>query len=219
MTPILYGHPFASFVWKPLIALYERHVTFTFRMVDPDHPENQARTAELSPTGQFPVLVDGDAEIVQSNSVIEYLDLFHGEAAPMVPGDRREAIEARMMTDVFDDYVHMPMQRIVGDALRAQGERDPRGVADAHAMLERCYAWLERRMHGREWAAHGRFTIADCAAAPALFYSDWVHPIANHRSALAAYRARLLARPSVTRVVDEARPYRHFFPLGAPDRD
>jgi glutathione S-transferase len=219
MTPTLYGHPFASFVWKPLIALYERDVAFTFRIVDPDHPENQARIAELSPTGQFPALVDGDKEITQSNSVIEYLDLFHGDAAPMVPSDPREALEARMMTDVFDDYVQAPMQRIVGDALRAPAEKDPHGVASAHAMLDRCYAWLDRRMQARDWAAGSRFTIADCAAAPALFYSDWVHPIPNRHAALAAYRARLLARASVARVVDEARPYRHFFPLGAPDRD
>jgi glutathione S-transferase len=219
MTPILYGHPFASFVWKPLIALYERDVMFTFRIVDPDHPENQARTAELSPTGQFPALIDGDREIAQSNAIIEYLDLFHGESAPMVPYNPREAIEARMMTDVFDDYVQTPMQRIVGDALRAHGEKDPRGVVDAHATLNRCYAWLDRRMHEREWAACGRFTIADCAAAPALFYSDWVHPIPNSHSALKAYRVRILSRPSVARVVDEARPYRSFFPLGAPDRD
>ena len=165
MTPILYGHPFASFVWKPLIALYERDVMFTFRIVDPDHPENQARIAELSPTGQFPALIDGDMEIAQSNAIIEYLDLFHGESAPMVPNNPREAIEARMMADVFDDYVQTPMQRIVGDALRAHGEKDPRGVADAHAILNRCYAWLDRRMHEREWAACGCFTIADCAAA------------------------------------------------------
>jgi len=219
MTPILYGHPFASFVWKPLIALYERHVMFTFQMVDPSHPENQARIAELSPTGQFPALIDGDMEIAQSNAIIEHLDLFHGEAVPMVPDNPREAIEARMMADVFDDYVQTPMQRIVGDALRAQGEKDPRGVADAHAALDRCYAWLDRRMREREWAACDRFTIADCAAAPALFYSDWVHPIPSSHSALEAYRARLLSRPSVARVVDEARPYRSFFPLGAPDRD
>ena len=124
-----------------------------------------------------------------------------------------------MMADVFDDYIQAPMQRIVGDALRAQGEKDPRGVADAHAALDRCYAWLDRRAQEREWAACGRFTIADCAGAPALFYSDWVHPIPNSHSALKAYRKRLLSRPSVARVVDEARPYRSFFPLGAPDRD
>ncbi|MBB4189362.1 glutathione S-transferase family protein [Sinorhizobium terangae] len=219
MTIALYGHPFASFVWKPLIALYERNVTFEFRMVDPANPENQARMGELSPTGQFPALVDRDREVTQSNAVIEYLDLFHGSGTPMVPEDPREALEARMMTDVFDDYIHAPMQRIVGNALRSEGERDPRGVIDARALLDRCYAWLEPRLQAKEWAACGRFTIADCAAAPALFYADWVHPIPEHHAALAAYRARLLARPSVARVVDEARPYRSFFPLGAPDRD
>ncbi|KVQ16247.1 glutathione S-transferase [Burkholderia ubonensis] len=219
MTVELYGHPFASFVWKPLIALYERKVAFTFRMVDPDHPDNQARMTSLSPTGQFPALVDGDTAITQSNAVIEYLDLFHGNGGPMVPADPREALDARMMADVFDDYVNAPMQRIVGDALRAEDERDPRGVADAHALLDRSYAWLDARLQAKEWAACGRFTIADCAAAPALFYADWVHPISERHAALAAYRARLLSRPSVARVVDEARPYRRFFPLGAPERD
>lgn len=219
MTLALYGHPFASFVWKPLIALYERRVPFEFRMVDPDHPENSARMAELSPTGQFPALVDGDRKITQSNIIIEYLDLFHGKAPRMVPENARDALEARMMTDVFDDYIHAPMQRIVGDALRGEDERDPRGVADAHMLIERCYDWIERRLQGREWATGGKFTIADCAAAPALFYGDWVHPIPVRCAAVADYRARLLSRPSVVRVVDEARPFRPFFPLGAPARD
>lgn len=119
----------------------------------------------------------------------------------------------------LNDYVHVQTQRIVGDALRKQEERDPRGVADAHALMDRCYAWLESRLQGKEWAACGRFTIADCAAAPALFYGDWVHPITERYPTLAAYRARLLSRRSVARVVDEARPYRSFFPLGAPDID
>lgn len=219
MTLALYGHPFASFVWKPLIALYERDVAFAFRMIDPDHPENQERIKKLSPTGQFPALLDDDIAITQSNAIIEYLDLFHGNGNEMVPVDPREALDARMMADVFDDYVHAPMQRIVGNALRAEDERDPRGVADAHAMLERSYDWLDARLSGKTWSACGRFTIADCAAAPALFYADWVHPISERHAALSAYRGRLLSRPSVARVVDEARPYRPFFPLGAPDRD
>ena len=219
MTLTLYGHPFASFVWKPLIALYERGVSFTFAMVDPEHPENLARIAELTPTGQFPALVDGEREVAQSNTIIEYLDLHHGRGAPMVPADPHRALEARMLADVFDDYVHAPMQRIVGDALRPAEIRDPRGVADARAQLDRSYAWLEPRLQDRHWAACGGFTIADCAAAPALFYADWVHPIGETYPAVAEYRARLLSRPSVARVVDEARPYRGFFPLGAPDRD
>lgn len=219
MTVAIYGHPFSSFTWKALIAAYEREVDFEFRMIDPDHPEHAARIATLAPTGQFPALVDGVTEVVQSNAVIEYLDLHHGKGAPLVPLDPREALAARMMAQVFDDYVHVPMQRIVGNALRPEDSRDPFGVEQAHGVIARCYAWLEARLQDGPWATCGRFTIADCAAAPALFYGDWVHPMAGRFPALAAYRARLLARPSIARVVDEARPYRGFFPLGAPDRD
>ncbi|MFY2055816.1 glutathione S-transferase family protein [Achromobacter xylosoxidans] len=219
MTVAIYGHPFSSFTWKALIAAYEREVDFEFRMIDPDHPEHAARIATLAPTGQFPALVDGVTEVVQSNAVIEYLDLHHGKGAPLVPLDPREALAARMMAQVFDDYVHVPMQRIVGNALRPEDSRDPFGVEQAHGVIARCYAWLEARLQDGPWAACGRFTIADCAAAPALFYGDWVHPMAGRFPALAAYRARLLARPSIALVVDEARPYRGFFPLGAPDRD
>lgn len=219
MTVAIYGHPFSSFTWKALIAAYEREVDFEFRMIDPDHPERAARIATLAPTGQFPALVDGATEVVQSNAVIEYLDLHHGKGAPLVPLDPREALAARMMAQVFDDYVHVPMQRIVGNALRPEDSHDPFGVEQAHGVIARCYAWLEARLQDGPWAACGRFTIADCAAAPALFYGDWVHPMGGRFPALAAYRARLLARPSIARVVDEARPYRGFFPLGAPDRD
>ena len=219
MTPELYGHPFANFAWKPLIALYERTVPFAFRMIDGDHPQNAARIAELSPTGQFPALVDGAVTIVESNAIIEYLDLYFGDALPMVPAHPKAALDARMMADIFDDYVAAPMQQIVAGALRVAGLADPKGTADAHGTLDRSYAWLDKRLAGEDWASCERFTIADCAAAPALFYADWVHPIGETHSTLAAYRARLLARPSVARVVDEARPYRHFFPLGAPDRD
>ena len=212
MTVAIYGHPFSSFTWKALIAAYEREVDFEFRMIDPQHPEHLARMATLAPTGQFPALVDDATEVVESNAVIEYLDLYHGKGAPLVPRDPREALGARMMAQVFDDYVHVPMQRIVGNALRP-------GVEQAHGAIARCYAWLEARLQDRQWAACDRFTLADCAAAPALFYGDWVHPMGERFPVLAAYRARLLARPSILRVVDEARPYRGFFPLGAPGRD
>jgi glutathione S-transferase len=211
----IYGHPFAAFVWKPLIAAYARDVPFAFRMVDPDHPENQARMVQLSPTGQVPALVDGDREITESNAVIEYLDRFC-DSPPLVPANRDIALAARMLADVFDDYVATPMQRIVAEAFRGEGEKDPRGVADAAAILDRTYAWLASRIGG-SWAAGEVFTLADCAAAPALFYADWVQPIPA--GPLKDYRARLLAHPPVARVVDEARPYRPFFPLGAPNRD
>lgn len=215
MTIKIYGHPFASFAWKALIAAYERDVAFEFCMVDPDHPENSARMTELSPTGQFPALLDGDRQVTQSNAVIEYLDRF-GDASPMIPDDRDAALDARMLAYIFDAYVSAPVQQIVGEALRPPDQRDQDRVIEAKAKLDKSYAWLSSRI-GAAWANGRNFSIADCAAAPALFYADWVHPIPV--GALKAYRTRLLERPSVVRVVDEARPYRSFFPLGAPDRD
>lgn len=215
MTIQLYGHPFAAFVWKALIAAYERNVPFAFRMVDPDHAENSARMTQLSPTGQFPALVDGELYVTQSNAVIEYLDRF-GNAPPMIPSDADSALKSRMLAEVFDAYVAGPMQQIVGEALRPKDRQDPRRVEEAKTALDKAYAWLSGRIGG-SWANGTSFSIADCAAAPALFYSDWVHPIPD--GPLKAYRMRLLKHPSVARTVDEARPYRPFFPLGAPDRD
>jgi glutathione S-transferase len=125
----------------------------------------------------------------------------------------------RLIDRFFDNYVQGSLQRIVSDRLRPAERRDPHGVAEAHAMLDTCYGWLDTRMADRVWAVGDGFTLADCAAAPALFYADWVHPIGDAFPNVAAYRARLLARPSVKRVVDEARPFRRLFPGGAPDRD
>jgi glutathione S-transferase len=209
----IYGHPFAAFYWKALIALIERNVPFEFLMVDPDHRENAEAVSRLAPTGQFPVLVDGDRVVIESAAIIEYLDLHHGDAPPMVPADPRAAIEARQMDSVFDDYLMAPLTRMVLNALRDEDKRDPYVGAEAKAMLEKSYAWLNRWMTGREWAANKAFSIADCAAAPALFYAHWGHPIPESHKALRDYRGRLLARPSIARVVDEARPWRENFPL------
>ena len=210
---------FAAFVWKPLIALYERDVPFDFLPVDPEHPEHGEAVARLAPTGQFPVLLDGDRAVIESAAILEYLDFHSGAAPPMVPQDRRMAIEARQMDGVFADYVAVPVRAIVGDSLRPDGTRDPQGVAQARGTLDKSYAWLGRWMVGREWAANRRFGLADCAAAPALFHADRVHGIPDRHAALRACRSRLLARPSVARVVDGAPPYRPLFPLSAPDRD
>lgn len=215
MTVKLYGHPFAMFAWKALIAAYERGVPFEFCLVDGEHPAHAARIAELSPTGQFPALTDGAREITQSNSVIEYLDRF-GTAPRMIPEDAELALASRMLAYAFDSYVAEPVQHIVAEALRPPGARDSRRAAEAGAGLDRAYAWFARRI-GDGWGNGAGFSITDCAAAPALFYADWVHPLPA--GALKAYRSRLLRRPSVARVVDEARPYRRLFPLGAPDRD
>lgn len=216
----LYGHPFSSFTWKALIALYERDVPFAFMMVGPDHPENGAFVAHAAPTGQFPVLVDGERVVIESAAIIEYLDLHHGKAPPMVPRDPRTAIEARQMDGVFDDYVMAPLQRMVAAVLREEGKRDPHVEAEVKVTLDKSYAWLDRWMSGRTWAANDTFGIADIAAAPALFYAHWGFPIPAAHEALHAYRTRLFARPSIKRVIDEARPWRDYFPLkgrGEPD--
>jgi glutathione S-transferase len=214
----LFAHPFSSYCWKALIALYEGEVPFTYRLLDPEHPENAAELARLWPIGKFPVLRDGDQVIVEATSIIEYLAVRHTESLSLIPSDPLAAQRVRMLDRVFDNYVMSPMQRIVGDALRQEGLRDPTGVAEAHAVLDTAYAWLDGQLDRGAWAS-GTFSLADCAAAPSLFYADWVHPIEPAHAALRDYRACLLARPSIARVVDEARPYRHFFPLGAPDRD
>jgi glutathione S-transferase len=190
-------------------------VPFEFCMIDTAHPANAARIAELSPTGQFPALTDGDREITQSNAVIEYLDRF-GSAPRMIPDDADLALTSRMLADAFDAYVAEIMQRIVAEALRPKDQQDPRRVEEAKARLDQSYAWFARHI-GSGWGNGRAFSITDCAAAPALFYADWVHSIPP--GPLKAYRARLLQHPSVARVVDEARPYRLLFPLGAPDRD
>ena len=215
----LYGHPFSSFTWKVLIALYERALPFDFRMVDPGHPDNSAMVADAGPGGQFPVLIDGDRTVIESSAIIEYLEVVHGSAGHLVPADPVRAIEARQMDALLDDYIAAPVQAILDDAARSEGERDAPGAARARERLEKAYAWFDRWMEDRDWAACGRFTIADCVAAPALFYADWVHEIAEGHANLRAYRQRLLARPTIARVIDEARPYRHLFPLGAPGRD
>lgn len=213
----LYAHPFSSYCQKALIAFYEKGVPFELALLAPENPKAGEALAALWPIGRFPVLVAGGRTIPEASILIEYVDALEPPAS-LLPVDPDAALEARLLDRVFDNYVMTPMQAIVGDALRPEGARDPYGVAQAHALLERAYGWLETTLAGRRWATGERFTMADCAAAPSLFYADWVHPI-GERPVLAAYRARLLARPSVARAVDEARPYRHLFPLGAPDRD
>ena len=214
----LFGHPFSSYTWKALIALYENATPFDYRNVDPAFPDNGAEFARLSPIGKFPLLVEGETVVAEATAIIDYLAVHHPGPVALIPDDRAAAVEVRMLDRIFDNYVMTPVQAIVGDALRPEDRRDAYGVAQARGMLDRSYAWLDARMAGRDWAA-GDFGLADIAAAPSLFYADWAHPIPDALGNLKAYRARLLAHPSIVRTVDEARPYRAYFPLGAPDRD
>jgi len=219
VTLQLFGHPFSSYTWKALIPFYENDTPFTFRMIDGDHPENGTELARLSPMGKFPLLVDGETSVFEATSIIEYLDAFYPGPVRLIPADPAAAVKVRTLDRVFDNYVMNVMQVLVSDALRPADQRDCYGVERAKVDLERIYAWLDGELAGRTWAAGDSFTLADAAAAPSLFYADWTHPIDERFAALKGYRARLLARPSVARAVDEARPYRAYFPLGAPDRD
>jgi glutathione S-transferase len=217
MKPTLYAHPFASYCWKALIALYENATPFDYRKV-----EDAAGWAELEslwPIRKFPLLRDGDATIVESSIIVEYLGRHHAGAVPMIPADSDAALAVRFLDRFFDNYVMNPMQTLVSDRMRVETERDLKGVADARKTLDVAYGWLEKRLAPGGWASGGAFSLADCSAAPALFYADWVHPLGDRFPLVLAYRARVLARPSVVRVVEEARPYRGFFPQGAPDRD
>ncbi|MBP3982952.1 glutathione S-transferase family protein [Pseudoxanthomonas helianthi] len=214
MSLKLYAHPFSSYSQKALIALYENAIPFEYRMLE--DADAAREWTELWPIKRFPVLVDGERTVFEATAIIEYLDARHPGPVRMIAGD---GVETRMLDRFFDNYVHHPMQKIVLDHLRPEGQRDAYGVGEAREMLDRAYAWLDQRMAGQEWAVDGGFGMADCAAAPALFYADWVHPIGDSFAQARAYRQRLLARPSIARAVDEGRPYRSYFPPGAPDRD
>lgn len=215
----LYAHPFSSYCQKVLIALYENATPFELRLLSPDDPQVSSEHERLWPLKRMPVLVDRERTVVEASIIIEYLELHHPGPVRLLPADPRAALEVRMLDRFFDNYVMTPMQKIVVDRLRPADSRDPWGVADARSLLETAYGWLDGRLQGREWAADEMFGLADCAAAPALFYADWAHPVPAAQSNVRAYRRRLLDRPSFARAVDEARPYRPFFPLGAPDRD
>ncbi|MEO7336660.1 MAG: glutathione S-transferase family protein [Caldimonas sp.] len=215
----LYFHPFSSYCQKALIAFYEHAVPFEPRVLaGPESPAMQ-ELARRWPVKRFPVLVDGERTILEATCIVEYVDQRAGGDARLIPDDPQAALEVRMMDRFFDNYISTPQGRIVFNSLRPEDARDPYGDREAREMLESAYGWLDEVMADREWAAGDRFSLADCAAAPALFYADWTHPIGAAYPNVSAYRRRLLARPSFARAVDEARPYRSFFPLGAPDRD
>jgi glutathione S-transferase len=219
MTLQLFAHPFSSYCWKVLIALWENELPFIYRPLDPEHPKNGAEWARRWPIRKMPVLLDGERTVMETSAIIEHLQIFHPGPVTLIPEQGATSVEVRMMDRIFDNYVMTPMTKLVSDVMRAPDAKDAQGVAEGRQTLDTIYAWLEERMVERTWSAGDSFSLADCAAAPALFYADWVHPIPNDFGHLRGYRARLLDRPSVARAVDEARPYRHLFPPGAPDQD
>ncbi|MBT8766887.1 glutathione S-transferase family protein [Metapseudomonas boanensis] len=219
MSLVLYGHPFSSYTQKALIALYENNTPFEFRCLGPDTPQHSADWLRLWPLGKFPVLLDGERSIAETSIIIEYLQLAHGGPLRLLPTEPMAALDVRFLDRFFDLHVMSPVQHAVSGALTGDATKRRDGLETAVEKLERAYAWLEGHLADRLWAAGEDFTLADCAAAPSLFYADWTHRISDVYPVLRAYRRRLLARPSFARAVDEARPYRPLFPLGAPDRD
>jgi glutathione S-transferase len=219
MSLALYGHPFSSYTQKVLIALYENSTPFEFRCIGPDTPQHSAEWIRRWPMRKFPLLLDGERQMVESSIIIEYLQVVHPGPVSLLPSSPLAALDVRFLDRYFDLYVMDAMQVAVDSALqRIPGTRE-QGLALAKERLERAYTWLETQLVGRTWATGAAFTLADCAAAPSLFYADWTHPISEKFTHLRAYRARLLARPSFSRAVEEARPFRPYFPLGAPDQD
>lgn len=213
MALTLHYHPLASFCWKPLVALYERDIAFEGVVVDLAAAEDRAAFGAVWPFLKFPVLVDDarGATVAESSTIIDYLDAFHGGG--MIPADPDRAWRARMWDRVFDSYVQLPMQKIVGDTLRPPEARDPTGVAEARTALGDAWRHLAATFAPDPWALGADFTLADCAAAPALFYANLVAPLGADDGMLKAYLGRLMRRPSFARVLAEAEPYFALFPL------
>lgn len=215
-----FGHPFSSYTWKGEIALIEKGADYVFRPLGPDQPDNQAALDRHSAAGKFPLLVDGGRALFEASIIAEYVDHRFGGGPRLIPQEFDAALRVRLLDRVFDNHVMANMQAVVNEHLPfLTPAPDPARVERARAALTRIYGWLERELPADGWACGADFTLADCAAAPSLFYADWAHPIPDAHAKLKAYRARLLARPSVAQVVEAARPYRAYFPLGAPDRD
>jgi glutathione S-transferase len=214
MTLTLYIHPLASFCHKVLIGLYENGTAFEARIVDLSDPGAAAAHLERWPVGKIPVLHDGarGRTMPETSIIIEYLQQHFPGPVQLLPDDPEQLLDVRLWDRFFDLYVSVPMQKIVIDRIRPAGASDPHGVAEAHATLDTAYGMIETRLGGRQWAAGDDFTMADCSALPALFFASIVHPFRPDQHRLADYLERLLERPSVARVIAEARPYFPLFP-------
>jgi glutathione S-transferase len=225
VTLQLHGHPFSSYTWKALIALYANDTPFQFVETTVDRPLSEQFPGKAHPGGHIPVLVDGGSVVVEATSIVEHLAVHHPGPAPLIPADPAEAAVARMIDRVFDNYVMGNMQRVVAahfvsrdkPELGLRDTPDEAEVAAAKVRLQQAYRWLEGWLGGNALPPH--VSLVTCAAAPSLFYADWVERIPADYPRLSSLRAELLALPAVSRCVEDARPYRPYFPLGAPDRD
>ncbi|OWV86715.1 glutathione S-transferase [Rhizobium sp. R72] len=211
MSLFLHSHPLASFCHKVLVALYENATPFEDVHVDLGNEASRAAFLGVWPLGKMPVLRDEvrNRTVPETTIIIEYLDRYYPGAIPLIPDDFDEALEVRLWDRLFDLHVQEPMQQIVGERLRGGG--DPARVTQAEAALRKAYALIERQLGEHAWIIGDSFTMADCAAAPALFYSETLVPLAKQPK-LQSYYDRLLARPSFARVLEEARPYFKFYP-------
>ena len=221
----LHGHLFSSYTWKALIPLYANDTPFEFREMATDRPLSEQFAGKAHPGGHIPVLVDGETVVVEATSIVEHLAVHHPGPAPLIPADPAAAAVARMIDRVFDHYVMGNMQRVVSahfvnrdkPEMGLRETPDEAEVSGGRARLLQAYRWLEGWLGANALPPH--VSLVTCAAAPALFYADWVERIPGDCPRLASLRAELLALPAVSRCVEDARPYRPFFPLGAPDRD
>jgi glutathione S-transferase len=215
MSLKLYFHPLASFCHKALIALYENDIPFEPVIVDLMGEASSAAFRAVWPMARMPVLRDDarDRTVAESTIIIEYLDTHYPGTTRFVPADPDAAWQARMWDRFFDHYLQLPMQKIVTDRLRPEGRSDAWGVEQASAQLHEAYEVLEQEIAAKTWMLGDTFTLADCSAAPALFYANTVVPFAETQKNLAAYVGRLMARPSFARVLEEAEPYFTLFPM------
>jgi glutathione S-transferase len=214
MALTLYYHPLSSYCHKVLIALYENGTPFTPHLVELQKPEQRAAFKATWPVGRFPVLRDetNGRIIPESTTIIEYLALRHPGPMKLIPDAPEAALDVRALDRFFDLHVHTHMQRIIGERMRPADKKDPHGLSQAQAALDVALGIAEKTIAGRAWAAGEEFTIADCAAAPALFYIDsGIGPLTQYPN-LSAYLTRLKQRPSYARALSEAEPYMHMLP-------
>ena len=214
MSLRLYFHPLSSFCQKVLVALYENGTPFEPEIIDLGNEASRAAFLKIWPIGRFPVLRDtaADRTIPESSIIIEYLAQHHPGRTPLVPADPDLARQTRLQDRFYDLYVNVPMQKVVTDRLRPPGKNDPHGVEQARTLLQTALGMVEQDMAAKTWAMGEIFTMADCAAAPALFYANLVIPFGDTHRKAAAYLARLMERPSFARAVEEAKPYLALMP-------